>query len=398
MEKKILLVSKFYYTRGGAEVVAINMANDLEKRGYEIGIFTMDYPQNLSPANFYTASQVDFSGGLGGRIKFAMRTMGFQGIKSSFKKALQEFKPDIVHLHNVHSYLSPVVVKLAKEFGCKVVWTLHDYKLACPAYSCLNRGSICEKCFTSKFNVVKERCFKESLPASILAYFEAKKWNVKKLQRYVDYFVCPSAFIKRQMLKAGLQEDKLKVVCNFVDPIKLDQLKSEEIPDTREDFYVYVGRLSEEKGVATLLKAAKDLPYKLMLVGGGHLYDGFIAEYGKCENIEILGHQPAEKVAEILLSAKCLVLPSECYENNPLSVIEALCAGIPIVGANIGGIPELIEPEWGEKFESGNVEDMQKAITRVMQTDKYNYKQIAQQSQERFSFDTHYKQLKELYK
>ncbi len=398
MEKKILLVSKFYYTRGGAEVVAINMANDLEKRGYEVGVFTMDYPQNLSPENFYTASQVDFSGGLGDKIKFAMRTMGYHGIESSFKKALQEFNPDIVHLHNVHSYLSPAVVKLAKKFGCKVVWTLHDYKLACPAYSCLNRGSICEKCFTSKINVVKERCFKENLPASILAYFEAKKWNVKKLQQYVDYFICPSSFIKRQMLKAGLKEEKLKVVCNFVDPIKLDQLKGVEISDTRDDYYVYVGRLSEEKGVATLLKAAKDLPYKLKLVGGGHLYDGFIAEYGKCENIEFLGHQPAEKVAEILLSAKCLVLPSECYENNPLSVIEALCAGIPIVGADIGGVPELIEPAWGEKFESGNVEDMQRAITRVMQSDKYNYKQIAQQSQERFSFDTHYKQLKELYK
>lgn len=396
--KRILLVSKFYYTRGGAEVVAINMANDLAKRGYEIGVFTMDYPQNLSPENFYTASQVDFSGGLIDKLKFAMRTMGYNGIKSSFKKALQEFKPDIVHLHNVHSYLSPAVVKLAKEYGCKVVWTLHDYKLACPAYSCLNRGRICEKCFTSKINVVKERCFKENLPASVLAYFEAVKWNVKKLQRYVDYFVCPSAFIKRQMLKAGLQEGKLKVVCNFVDPIKLDQLKRAEIPDTRDDFYVYVGRLSEEKGVATLLKAAKDLPYKLKLVGGGHLYDGFMAEYGNCDNIEFMGHQPAEKVAEILLSAKCLVLPSEWYENNPLSVIEALCAGIPIVGANIGGIPELIDAECGETFESGNVEDMQKAITRVMAKEKYDYNSIAKRSQERFSFETHFKQLKELYK
>ncbi|MBE6317610.1 MAG: glycosyltransferase [Bacteroidales bacterium] len=396
--KKILLVSKFYYTRGGAEVVAINMANDLVKRGYEIGVFTMDYPQNLSPKNFYTASQVDFAGGLKDKIKFAMRTMGYYGIETSFKKALQDFKPDIVHLHNVHSYLSPVVVKIAKQFGCKVVWTLHDYKLACPAYSCLNRGKICEKCFTSKINVIKERCFKENLPASVLAYFEAKKWNVAKLQRYVDYFICPSSFIKRQMLKAGLKEEKLKVVCNFVDPVKLEQLKNVEISDKRDDFYVYVGRLSEEKGVATLLKAAKKLPYKLKLVGGGHLYDGFIAEYGSCENIEFLGHQPAEKVAEILLSAKCLVLPSECYENNPLSVIEALCAGIPIVGANIGGIPELIDAEWGETFESGNIEDMQQAITRVMGTDKYNYKNIACQSQERFSFDTHYKQLKELYK
>ena len=91
-------------------------------------------------------------------------------------------------------------------------------------------------------------------------------------------------------------------------------------------------------------------------------------------------------------------MPSECYENNPLSVIEALCAGIPIVGANIGGIPELIDAECGETFESGNVEDMQKAITRVMAKEKYDYKSIAKRSQECFSFETHFKQLKELYK
>lgn len=395
--KRILQVSKFYYARGGAEVVAINMANDLAKRGYEVGIFTMDYPENLSPKNFYTASQVDFSGGLSDKIKFAMRTMGYQGIKSSFKKALQEFKPDIVHLHNVHSYLSPAVVKLAKQFGCKVVWTLHDYKLACPAYSCLNRGQICEKCFTSKINVVKERCFKENLPASILAYFEAKKWNVKKLQRYVDYFICPSSFIKRQMLKAGLQEDKLKVVCNFVDPVKLEQLKNTEVSNSRDDFYVYVGRLSEEKGVATLLKAASQLPYKLKLLGGGPLYDGFVENYGKYEQIEFLGHQCAENVATILSKAKFLVLPSEWYENNPLSIIEALCAGVPIVGANIGGIPELIDETSGVVFESGNEEDLQRAITLIMQSDKYNYAQIAETSQDRFSFETHFKQLQKLY-
>lgn len=397
MGKKILLVSKFYYTRGGAEVVAINMANDLEKRGYEIGIFTMDYPQNLSPKNFYTASQVDFAGGMGEKIKFAMRTMGFQGIKSSFKKALHDFKPDIVHLHNVHSYLSPAVVKLAKQFGCKVVWTLHDYKLACPAYSCLNRGKICEKCFTSKINVVKERCFKESLPASVLAYFEAKKWNVKKLQQDVDYFICPSSFIKRQMLKAGLKDEKLKVVCNFVDPVKLDQLKNTKVSNTREEFYVYVGRLSDEKGVATLLKAAKQLPHKLKLLGGGPLYDDLVFNYGNSEQIEFLGHQNAENVAAILSKAKFLVLPSECYENNPLSVIEALCAGIPIVGANIGGIPELIDENSGVVFESGNVEDLQRAISTMMQANKYNYAQIANMSQDRFSFDTHFKQLEKLY-
>ena len=199
------------------------------------------------------------------------------------------------------------------------------------------------------------------------------------------------------MLKAGLKDEKLKVVCNFVDPVKLDQLKNTEVSNTREEFYVYVGRLSDEKGVATLLKAAKQLPHKLKLLGGGPLYDDLVFNYGNSEQIEFLGHQNAENVAAILSKAKFLVLPSECYENNPLSVIEALCAGIPIVGANIGGIPELIDENSGVVFESGNVEDLQRAISTMMQANKYNYAQIANMSQERFSFDTHFKQLEKLY-
>lgn len=395
MSKRILIASKFYYTRGGAEVVAINMANDLTARGYKVGIFTMDYPQNLVPNNFYTAPQVDFGGNIADKLKFAARTMGYQGVKKAFKNALDTFKPDVVHIHNIHSYLSPAIVKMAKEYGAKVVWTLHDYKLACPAYSCLNRGKICELCFNDKSHVVRQRCFKESLAASILAYFEAKKWNVKKLQQYVDFFVCPSQFISRQMIKAGLNPDKIKVICNFVDPIKLAGFKNNSSFE-KGDYYVYVGRLSDEKGVATLLEAAKGLPYKIKLAGGGPLKDELMAQYADCDNIEFLGHLNPEQVSKVLIGARATISPSQCYENNPLSVIESLCAGTPIVGANIGGIPELISDNTGEIFRSGDVADLRQAITRLMSR-TFDYEAIAKESQVRFSFEQHFNLLNQLY-
>ena len=381
MSKRILIASKFYYTRGGAEVVAINMANDLTARGYKVGIFTMDYPQNLVPDNFYTAPQVDFGGNIADKLKFAARTMGYQGVKKAFKNALDTFKPDVVHIHNIHSYLSPAIVKMAKEYGAKVVWTLHDYKLACPAYSCLNRGKICELCFNDKSHVVRQRCFKESLAASILAYF--------------DFFVCPSQFISRQMIKAGLNPDKIKVICNFVDPIKLAGFKNNSSFE-KGDYYVYVGRLSDEKGVATLLEAAKGLPYKIKLAGGGPLKDELMARYADCDNIEFLGHLNPEQVSKVLIGARATISPSQCYENNPLSVIESLCAGTPIVGANIGGIPELISDNTGEIFRSGDVSDLRQAITRLMSR-TFDYEAIAKESQVRFSFEQHFNLLNQLY-
>ncbi len=396
-KSKILIASKFYYTRGGAEVVAINMANDLTARGYDVGIFTMDHSENLNPQNFYTASEVSFSSGLIGKLKFAARTLGYGDVKNSFKRALKEFRPDIVHIHNIHSYLSPIIVKLAKQHGCKVVWTLHDYKLLCPAYSCLNNGHVCEKCFNDKGKILKERCFKGSLTASLLAYVEAKKWNREWIERYVDYFVCPSHFIASQMEKGGFSKEKLKVICNFVDPIKLEGFRNNKVIK-KDDYYVYVGRLSSEKGVATLLEAASRTKYKLKVAGGGPLKDELMAKYADCPNIEFLGHLEPKKVSDLLLLSKATISPSECYENNPLSVIESLCAGTPVIGAQIGGIPELISEETGLTYPSGDVEALKICIEQIMSSEKYDYAQIAKASQERFSFETHFEKLKELYK
>ena len=181
-----------------------------------------------------------------------------------------------------------------------------------------------------------------------------------------------------------------------MDPIKLAGFKGKTSVN-KDDYYVYVGRLSPEKGVKTLLAAAANTPYRLKIAGGGPLLDELQQQYSKNTNIEFLGHLSPEGVGDLMQRAKAIVQPSECYENNPLSVIEALCAGIPVIGANIGGIPELITPETGKVYPSGDVSALMECIKEVMSSDRYDYRTIAEASQERFSFESHFEELKELY-
>lgn len=397
MAKRILIVNKFYYNRGGDCVVAINTEHLLRDNGYDVAVYAMQYPENFqSPYDKYFAPQIDFSGsGIKGKLKAFQRTLGIGDIRASFASILRDFRPDIVHLNNIHSYISPVVAEMAKNFGCKVVWTMHDYKLLCPSYSCLRDGKPCELCFTDKRQVLNTRCMKGSLAASALAYLEAMKWNRARLSRCTDTFICPSQFMASKMIQGGFAPDKLKVICNFVDPIKLKRLT--DTPNgERMPYYCYVGRLSEEKGVATLLEAASQVPYELRIAGDGPLAEPLKRKYSDCNNIIWLGRLDATGVAQLLSQAKCSAITSECYENNPLGVIESLCAGTPVVGAKIGGIPELIDADSGIIFQSGNVDSLTSAITRAFSTN-WDTDKIKVRSISRFSPQTHLKELEAAY-
>ena len=146
MAKRVLLVNKFYYPRGGDCIVVLNSETLLRANGVEAQVFAMDYPQNLS-AHYQDkfASTVSFGGGMGNQWRALQRTLGRDDVRERFEAVLDDFKPDVVHMHNVHSYLSPVVGELAHKRGIRVVWTLHDYKLLCPRYDCLHRGKPCER-------------------------------------------------------------------------------------------------------------------------------------------------------------------------------------------------------------------------------------------------------------
>ena len=178
MAKRILIVNKFYYSRGGDCIYALNLERMLQQHGYEVAVFSMQYPENEdSRYGRYFAPQVDFAGGIGAKIAAVKRILGVGDVVARFKQLLSDFKPDVVHLNNIHSYLSPVVGEIAKKAGCRVVWTLHDYKLLCPSYACLRNGESCELCFTDKSSVLRTRCMKGSLAASAVAYVEAWYWN-----------------------------------------------------------------------------------------------------------------------------------------------------------------------------------------------------------------------------
>ncbi len=388
---KILLANKFYYRRGGDCIYTLNLEQLLKANGHDVAVFAMDYGANVhSQWSTYFPSEVCFKPGIG-MVEAFVRPMGSAEVCKKFSALLDEFKPNVLHLNNIHTQLSPVIAELAHKCGIKVVWTLHDYKLLCPRYDCLRQGKeVCEECFVNKCRVLQYKCMKNSALASVLGYLEAVKWNRERLESITDLFICPSQFMANKMIQGGFASHKMKVLCNFMD-VSL----CEKPEYGRGDYYCYVGRLSHEKGVATLIEAAAKLPYPLKIIGGGELMDTL--KTSAPSHIEFVGYQQWPEIKEVVGHARFSVIPSEWYENNPLSVIEAECLGTPVLGANIGGIPELIDQDkTGMIFQSGNIEDLRNKI-EMMYSHVWDHQQIALTSMQRYSADAYYGELMRVY-
>jgi glycosyltransferase involved in cell wall biosynthesis len=230
--------------------------------------------------------------------------------------------------------------------------------------------------------------------ASLVAYAEAVVWNRKKLAKATNIFICPSNFLLRNMTSGGFKKEQLIPLPNFINERKFNGIAVK-----KQDYYCYVGRLSSEKGIRTLLEAAAGLPqYRLKIIGTGPLENELKAKY-EGRNIEFLGFRQWDDLKIILENASCMVIPSVCYENNPLSVIESLCVGTPVIGSRIGGIPELIEPgKNGLTFEAGNISDLRNQIcTYFRNASDYNYGEIADYARAKFNSANYYKQLMKIY-
>lgn len=379
---KILLVNKFYYRRGGDCIYMLNLEQLLKAHGHEVAVFAMDYPENLD-----TPWRKYFPKNMSKWMAFT-RPFGSQEVKSKFGRLLDDFQPDVVHLNNVHTQLSPVMAELAHQRGVKVVWTLHDYKLLCPRYDCLKNGNtICETCFNGdKKACLDNKCMKGSKLASLIGYREAVVWNRKRLEACTDTFVCPSQFMADKMVEGGFSKSKMRTLCNFIDVEKCRRTDY-----GKEDYYCFIGRLSHEKGAKTLIEAANQLPYKLVIIGGGPLMDELKAMAH--DNIEFVGFKQWDDIKRLVGKARFSVIPSEWYENNPLSVIEAECLDTPVLGASIGGIPELTD----YTFNSGDVVDLKEKIQQMWNTER-DYRKLASDAMARYDAENYYRQIMEIYK
>lgn len=384
---RIILANKFYYRRGGDCVCMLNTEQLLKERGHEVAVFAMDYPENLdTPWKKYFPRNMS-------KLMAFTRPFGSKEVRRNFNALLDDFRPDVVHLNNIHTQLSPVIAELAHRRGIKVVWTLHDYKLLCPRYDCLREGkTICEECFNGdKSPCLKYKCMKGSALASWVGYREAGKWSRKRLEECTDVFICPSRFMADKMAQGGFNAKQLKVVCNFID---CEKCRREVY--RKEPYYCFVGRLSHEKGVETLLKAATLLPYRLKIIGDGPLSGELQRKYQK-DNIDFVGFKQWDDIKEIVGKARFSVIPSEWYENNPLSVIEALCLGTPVLGARIGGIPELIDEQVnGMTFTSGDADDLKDKIER-MHLATFDNESIARTAMECYNAQAYYDEIMKVY-
>ncbi len=390
---RILIVNKFYYPRGGDCVCAMNTESMLREQGHEVAFYAMDFEQNVS-SNYtsYFAPQISFQGGgVSGKLKALARLFAPKDVARSFNRLLDDFKPDVVHLNNIHSYLSPLVAEIAHERGIRVVWTLHDYKLICPNYTCLAESRLCEDCLADSTAVLKKSCMKGGKLASGLAYLEARFWNRQRIERAVDAYIAPSEFMRAMMIKGGFSPEKIHVVNNYSHYEANADKAIEKQPAT----YCYVGRLSAEKGVEQLLETAQHLPYTLKLAGTGPLADVLRQKYAS-NKIQFLGHLASEELKQLIQESQFLVLPSQCYENNPMSIIETLLMGMPVLGANLGGIPELIEPHNGLTYDAFDPEALASAIEQMF-VSSFDSKEIAERAKERFSPGVHYTKLMETY-
>lgn len=380
---KILLANKFYYRRGGDCIVTMALEDLLKAHGHEVAIFAMDYPENVdSPWKKYWPSNMS-------KMKAFTRPFGDDEVRQKFTQLLDDFRPDVVHLHNVHTQLSPLIAEIAHKKGIKVFWTLHDTKLVCPCYTCMRDGQWCEECFTDKTAVIMHKCMPGSIPGAVIGYLEQRKWNAERLQACTTKFLPPSQFMADTCIRGGYDANKFEVLCNFIDVNKVANPNFE-----KGDYYCYLGRVTEVKGIRTLCEAAKQLPYKLKVIGGGDILDELKTAY---PNIEYLGQKDWNEFRPVLEGAKFMVLPSEWSENNPLTVIEAQSLGTPVLGARIGGIPELIEDSLsGMTFESGNVADLKDKIQKMWET-TFNYESLAKNAVARYSSEAYYEKLMNIY-
>jgi glycosyltransferase involved in cell wall biosynthesis len=301
----------------------------------------MQHPANFpSPysGHFVSRVELDGSGSLLERLRVAGRVVYSLEARRKLGTLLEAERPDVAHLHNIAHQISPSIIDVLKKFDVPVVQTLHDYKLACPAYLMIARGSACDSCVTGSLcNVVRKRCVHDSTLASMVSFIEALVHRVARTFSKVDAFFCPSDFVLGVMKRAGIPESKLFHVPHFLG------LRPYEPSYGGSDYFIYVGRLSEEKGLSHLLEAKRKVPgMRLVVAGEGPLLPGLRDAFTRDMGVTFTGFLPGERLAEVWRNAAFTVVPSVCYENFPYSVLESFALGKPVVASKIGGIPEII--------------------------------------------------------
>jgi glycosyltransferase involved in cell wall biosynthesis len=363
---QLLSINNYYYLRGGSEAVYFEHNRLFEHAGWEVVPFSMRNALNQpSPWSDHFVTETDGGPHQSPFAKIARAAAAIYSGEAArrIRGLLALTRPDVAHAHNIYHHLSPSILVELRRRNIPVVLTLHDLKLVCPAYKMHNRGAVCEACKGGALrNVIKNRCIKNSTAMSALVWLESTVHQALGLYHdNVTRFVVPSRFFLAKFAEWGVDTTRFVHIPNSVD------VEAMAAPDDVGDVFVYLGRLVNEKGVDTLIKAAALARVRLRIIGTGPeepaLRQLATALGG---DVEFTGYLTGSALRAAVASARAVVVPSEWYENAPISVMEASALRRPVIGANIGGIPELIRSdETGFVFTSGSVDSLVEVLTRV---------------------------------
>lgn len=399
---KILQINKYFYQKGGAETVFFNTISLLKEKGHEVIPFAMKHKKNVQSE--YERFFVDYpelsESGLFTKIKNIPSFLYNRHAAKQLEKLILEENPDVAHIHLMFNSLSVSILPVLKKYNIPVVMTAHDYRLVCPAYAITDgKGNVCERCFAGRsyWHCVINKCSHGNLLNSVLLSADSylRKYVYDPVS-YVSKFIFVSNFSKAKHAQGDVRLGEQSTQLYNFTPIK----KSEKHLE-KDNYILFVGRISEEKGLRTLLTAVDESPtVNLKMIGVGPLFE----ELKKYESsrIEFLGFRQGDELRDYIQKARYLVLSSECYENNPMVIIEAMTLGTPVIGSRIGGIPELIEEgKNGFLFETKNVEDLKLTIAKALNVVGNDYQNMCDLAEEvardKFSKEVHYAKLMEIY-
>ena len=378
----VLIVNTYHYLRGGDCRLSIDMGKLLKNNGHEVHYFAMQGKNNIPcPDEHYFISDIDYVVSLHNKslkniLKVVCCSIFSREAKSNISILIDDIKPDIVHLHSIRHHLTKSILSEISKRNIPTVWTLHDYKELCPNTNFHDGWKICEDCKNGKFlNVIRNRCKKGSFEASIVTYLEAVFNSRPIYESCIDKYISPSRFLRNKFIDAGYDPGKFVCQPNFL------HVKNYTPHYEHENYYLYLGRLENIKGVRTLVDAFLALPdhlngLRLKIAGTGSLKIELQSQLKTLatDRIEVLGYLKGKRLEKVIQNAKAIVIPSEWYENYPYSVLEAMAYGKPVIASRIGGIPEIVDDNITgilfEPFECNNI------VNAIVKFEKISFSEI----------------------
>lgn len=398
---RIVFANNYLYLRGGSERVLFDEMGWLRKQGHEVTAFSRIQPECADlPHNdlFPPLANLENVHGLG-KLKAAGNVIYNRNTGKLFSQLCARTSPELVHCHNIYAGLTTSIIDVCKKHVIPCIVTLHDYKLACPSYTMLNHGKPCQKCSGGRlYNCLFSRCHKNSLSASLVSTAEAYFNHLLGKYRQANFLVCPSEFLLERMVESGIPREKLLCIPNGVDPSKFAPVYDDN------GYFLYLGRLSYEKGIKTLIESVKDVGMKLMVVGEGPEKENLLELTRELalDNVSFEGYKSGKELEKLIQGAAFVVVPSEWYENASMVVLESMAYGKPVIGSRMGGIPEQVaDGETGILFDAGDQSQLKSSIQSLV-SDKAKRQEMGRAARSRlegrFSLNLHCEQLLNLYK